>query len=170
MWTVWQDVCLRLHLVQKNRHCNQASLPPHLSSVFLWKPDTETQCRSLCERQLGPGSSKFPRGKQGVLNGCDCPSREENWCVSLGADQYHRVLVLILAHTAWGIPGGASGEEPACQCRRQKRCRFSPWVGKIPWGRARQPAPVFLPWESHGQRGLVGYSQGQNEPDTTDVT
>ena len=29
-------------------------------------------------------------------------------------------------------PGGASGQEPACQCRRQKRCEFDPWVGKIP--------------------------------------
>ena len=28
--------------------------------------------------------------------------------------------------------GCASGKEPACQCRRHKRGRFSPWVGKIP--------------------------------------
>ena len=28
-----------------------------------------------------------------------------------------------------------SGKEPACQCRRLKRRRFSPWVGKIPWKR-----------------------------------
>ena len=25
---------------------------------------------------------------------------------------------------------------------------FNPWVGKIPWRRARQPTPVFLPGES----------------------
>ena len=30
------------------------------------------------------------------------------------------------------FPGGASDTEPACQCRTQKRCRFNPWVGKIP--------------------------------------
>ena len=29
------------------------------------------------------------------------------------------------------------------QCRR---LRFDPWVGKIPWRRAWQPTPVFLPW------------------------
>ena len=29
--------------------------------------------------------------------------------------------------------GGANGKEPACQCRRCKRCRFNPWVGKISW-------------------------------------
>ena len=32
------------------------------------------------------------------------------------------------------------------------------WVGKIPWRRAWQPTPVFLPGESHEQRSLVGYS------------
>ena len=30
--------------------------------------------------------------------------------------------------------------------------------GKIPWWRAWQPTPVFLPGESHGQRSLVGCS------------
>ena len=44
-----------------------------------------------------------------------------------------------------GFPGGASGKEPACQCRRQKRCRFHPWVGKTPCRRAWQLTPVFLP-------------------------
>ena len=29
---------------------------------------------------------------------------------------------------------------------------------KIPWRRAWQPTPVFLPGESHGQRSLEGYS------------
>ena len=28
-----------------------------------------------------------------------------------------------------GFPGGASGKEPACQCRRQKSHGFDPWVG-----------------------------------------
>ena len=53
------------------------------------------------------------------------------------------------------FPSGASGKESACQCRRCKRCRFEPWVRKIPWRRKWQPAPVFLPGESHGQRSLV---------------
>ena len=45
-------------------------------------------------------------------------------------------------------PGGASGKEPACQCKRDKRWGFDPRVGKIPWRRAWQPTPVFLPGES----------------------
>ena len=39
-----------------------------------------------------------------------------------------------------------------------KRHRFDSWVRKIPWRRAWQPTPVFLPGESHGQRSLVGFS------------
>ena len=39
-----------------------------------------------------------------------------------------------------------------------KRYGFHACVGKIPWRRARQPTLVLLPEESHGQRGLVGYS------------
>ena len=52
------------------------------------------------------------------------------------------------------IPGGPSGKEPACQCRGRQRCRFDPWVRKIPWRRKWQPPPIFLPGESQGQRSL----------------
>ena len=41
-----------------------------------------------------------------------------------------------------------SGEEPACQCRRHKRCGFHPWVEKIPWRRKWQPTPVFFSGKS----------------------
>ena len=51
------------------------------------------------------------------------------------------------------------------------RNRFDPWVGKIPQRMKRQPAPVFLPRELHGQRKLVGYSPwGHVESDTTAAT
>ena len=63
------------------------------------------------------------------------------------------------------------GKEHACQCRRRKRSRLVPWVGKIPWRRAWQPTLVFLPGESHGQRNLAGYGpQGHKESDMTEVT
>ena len=32
---------------------------------------------------------------------------------------------------------------------------FEPWAGKIPWRRAWQLTPVFLPGEYHGQRSLT---------------
>ena len=69
----------------------------------------------------------------------------------------------------WGFPGGTSGKEPTCQCRRHERYMFYPWVRKIPWRRAWQPTLVFLPGESHGQRSLAGYSPwGRKESDTTE--
>ena len=52
---------------------------------------------------------------------------------------------------------------------RHKRRGFNPWVGKIPWRRAWQPTPVFLPGESHGQRSLAGCSPwGRKESDRTE--
>ena len=45
---------------------------------------------------------------------------------------------------------------------------MDPWVRKIPWRREWLPTPVFLPGESHGQRGLAGHSPwGNKESDTT---
>ena len=49
------------------------------------------------------------------------------------------------------ISGWVSGKEPACQCRRNKRWGFDPWVGKFPWRTAWQPTPVSLPGVLHGQ-------------------
>ena len=43
-------------------------------------------------------------------------------------------------------------------CLQCRRLGFDPWVGKIPWSRAWQPTPVFLPGKSHEQRSLEGYS------------
>ena len=58
-----------------------------------------------------------------------------------------------------------------CQCRRCKRHRFDPWVGKIPWRRKWEPTPVFLPGKSHGQRSLTGNSlHGHKELKTTEYT
>ena len=62
------------------------------------------------------------------------------------------------SHENNGLPRWRSGEESACQCRRCKRHRLNPWVGKIPLGRKWQPTPVFLPGKFHGQRSLAGYS------------
>ena len=59
---------------------------------------------------------------------------------------------------AAGFPGGTSGKEPACQCRRHRRCRFDIWVRKIPWRRQWPLTLVFFPGESRGQRSLTGYS------------
>ena len=78
----------------------------------------------------------------------------------------HRAGRITPSQPTNGLPGGLSSQESTCQCRKG---RFDPWVRKIPWRRAWQPTPVFLPGESHGQRSLVGYSpQGCKELDTTE--
>ena len=54
---------------------------------------------------------------------------------------------VLQSHVA--LPPGGAGS----QCRR---CRFNPWVRKIPWRREWQPPPVFWPGEAHGQRSPGG--------------
>ena len=56
----------------------------------------------------------------------------------------------------WGFPGSIGDKESIFQFRSHKKLGFDPWVRKIPWRRAWQPTPVFLPGESHGQRSLAG--------------
>ena len=58
------------------------------------------------------------------------------------------------------FPGGASGKEHTCQCRRYKIHGFDPRVGKIPWRRKWQPTPVFLLGKSYGQRSLEATVHG----------
>ena len=66
-----------------------------------------------------------------------------------------------------GLPRWQGGKESAWQCRRRRRCGFSPWVRKSPWRRKWQPTPVFVSGKFHGQRSLAGYSPwGFKESDT----
>ena len=58
----------------------------------------------------------------------------------------------------WFSPlfGGFPGAQwYTCQCRRHRRLRFNPWVGKIPWRRKWQSTVVFLPGKSHRQRAVA---------------
>ena len=75
-------------------------------------------------------------------------SRQEYWSGLPFPSPYFYLCIYL------GFPGGTSDKELACQCRRLKRHRFDPWVGKIPGRRAWQPILVFLPGESHGQKSL----------------
>ena len=54
-----------------------------------------------------------------------------------------------------GLPWWFRWQRIRLQCGKPG---FDPCVGKLPWRRARQPTPVFLPGESRGQRSLVGYT------------
>ena len=62
------------------------------------------------------------------------------------------------------------GKKSACSAG-DRRHRFDPCVGKIPWRRAWKFTPVFLPGESHREQRLMGYSpQGCKELDMTETT
>ena len=58
------------------------------------------------------------------------------------------------------VGGGGSGKESTCQCRRCKKLRFNPWIGKIPWRRQWQSTAIFLPGKAHRQRVLASYISG----------
>ena len=48
---------------------------------------------------------------------------------------------------AKGSPGGTSGEEPACQCRKHKRHWFDPWVnGEDPLEKEMATHSSILAW------------------------
>ena len=49
-------------------------------------------------------------------------------------------------------------KNPPVKAGRRKSRGFNPSGQEIPWRRAWQPTPVFLPGEAHGQRSLVSYS------------
>ena len=62
-----------------------------------------------------------------------------------------------------GRPQWLSSKEPACDGEDTGD------IGKIPWRRAWQRTPVFLPGVSRGKRSLAGYSPwGRKESDTTE--
>ena len=110
---------------------------PHFSFAHIWMGESHGTDRMTGFSSL---TWKMGRGKFGGMR------HMEAW----------RHSFVVGTTGGRGFPGGTRGKEPTCQCRRCKRCRFDPWVRKIPWRRAWHPTPVFLPGESHGQRGLVG--------------
>ena len=69
--------------------------------------------------------------------------------------QYYIWLVIYITRE---LPWWLSDKESSCQCRNLRRHRFNPWVGKIPWSRKWQLAPVVLSDKFPGQRSLAGYT------------
>ena len=69
------------------------------------------------------------------------------------------------------LPRWSSGKEATCQCRRHRRCKFYPWVRKIPWSRKWQTTLAFLLGKCYGQWSLASDSpQGRKESYTTEHT
>ena len=58
-----------------------------------------------------------------------------------------------------GLPNGSVGKESICNSRDTGDAGLIPGSGKSSEGGKWQPAPVFLPEKSYGQRSLEGYSK-----------
>ena len=138
--------------------------PPDAKSLTLWK-------RPWCWERLRAREEGNDRGWDGWI---DHRINGHEFEQILGDGEGQESLVCC---SPWGhkeldtteqlnYPGGSEVKASACSFLRPG---FNPWVEKIPWRRKQQPTPVFLPWESHGWRSLVGYSPwGHKELDTTE--
>ena len=70
-------------------------------------------------------------------------------------------------HVCIGFPGGAMVKNPPANSGDTGDMGSMPGLGRFPGRRKWQPAPVFLPGKSHGQRSQEGNSpQGDRELDT----
>ena len=61
-----------------------------------------------------------------------------------------------------GFPGGAGGEESACQCMECERLGFDAWVRKIPYGKTWQPSILAgrISWtEEPGGLQTMGFAK-----------
>ena len=106
-----------------------------------------------------------------MIDDSECPFQREGSDGKMGEFNNKICLAgikMISPIALWGFPGGASGKEPTCSCRRLKRLGFDPWVEKIPWSMKWQSTPVFLLGKPHGQRSLAGNSPwGRKQSDMT---
>ena len=111
-----------------------------LTSVLWLDKKSRPWKKSLRNREVWTGDSgSVPRLKWWRQGLClvQCSS---GWIVIMEPKSWALLWPVL------GFPGGTNGKEPACQCRRHKRCGFYPWVTKIPWRRAWQPTLVENAW------------------------
>ena len=71
-----------------------------------------------------------------------------------------------LLRLRWGFPGGGSGKEHPCQCRRHKRRGFRPWVRKLPWSRKCQPFQYFCLENPRDRRAWPAMVHGVSKSQT----
>ena len=62
--------------------------------------------------------------------------------------QIRRLIIVKVSVLPMNIQGNPLGLTGLISLLRGDSQVFHPWVGKIPWRRAGQPTPVFLPEES----------------------
>ena len=121
-------------------------------------------------------------GKKEQRMACCSKSRNTKGYQVLGERQNRFFLSLQKAPT---LPRASCGTKGLQECDRKNHCCFKPfpsnggnvkrrrfklWATKIPWRRAWQPTPVFMPGECHGMRSLVATVHRAAESVTTEET
>ena len=144
MWWVWTSLTSGLEESSREAGVSSGSLFRHSQSVV---------SNSLRPHGLYPTKFLCPWGFSGqeYWSGLPCPPPRdlpntgiESWSLVLQADS---------------LPSGASLVTQMVKhlpAMRETRVWSLSW--EDPLEKEGQPSPVFLPGESHGQRGLVGYS------------
>ena len=138
--------------------CELSALPRHGPRPNVVPPPSCGPWTASCLRAFPLASSTLNNLLPGLSRSSSLFSSQDSDMASL--EQHtsppsvtfpHTVLNFNLLTKTASFPGGSDGKESACNWVRSL-------VGKIPWKRAWQPIPVFLPGESHGQKSLVDYS------------
>ena len=85
--------------------------------------------------------------------------------------QLSNIPLSVCATTSWASQGAPIVRNTPANLGATGDAGLIPGLGGSPGRRARQPAPVFLPGEPHGQRSLAGcHPWAHRESDTAEVT
>ena len=119
----------------------------------LSSPKQVSESHSVVSDSLRPRGLYSPWNSLGQNTGMGCLSLLQGIFPTQGLNQGLRRCRRVLHKlNHGGSPSGARGKEkkPACRCKRQKRRRFDPWVGKIPLEKemvAHSSIPAWrIPW------------------------
>ena len=88
----------------------------------------------------------------------------------LGEGRFHTSLVIKNRSDWWGtggFPGGTSGKDPACLCRRHERQVWPPELGRSPGGGHGNPLHILawrIPWtEKPGRLQSIGVQRVRHD-------
>ena len=106
---------------------------------------------------------KFPQGNSGIWNSCQ-PAK-----LTVFLANFCSTFMGSFKFTLSFIPMGSLVTQMVKNLPAMQETQLWSLGQEDPWRRKWQPAPIFLPGKSHGQRSLAGYSPwGCKESDTTE--
>ena len=123
------------------------------STKFCWAPmgspdfpgssDSKASA-TMWENRFDPWVGKIPWRRKWQPTPVFLPGKSHGWRILVGYSPWGRKESDTTEQLHFmGFPG-ASGKEPACKCRRHKRCGFDPWVHPLKAGMATNSS--ILAW------------------------